>query len=84
MEVIFKMAILLLSIRRTEPCIFAISRPTIFKYWIIIEDYIRINETFGFFDPLSISSGIELGLGPSQIRFFSIYSSLFEDFSDLS
>jgi hypothetical protein len=40
MEPIFKMAILHLSIRTFEPCIFAIFKPTIFKFWIILEDYI--------------------------------------------
>jgi hypothetical protein len=67
MESIFKMAILNLSIRPSELCIFAIFEPTI---WILIEDYIRINDTFGFFDSLSISSEIELGLGPTQIEVF--------------
>jgi hypothetical protein len=38
---IFKMAILRLSIRLSEP--------TIFKFWILIEDYIRINDTSEFF-----------------------------------
>jgi hypothetical protein len=37
-------------------CIFAILEATIFKFWILIEDYIRINGTLGFFDSLSISS----------------------------
>jgi hypothetical protein len=41
MESIFKMAILLLFI-----CIFAIFRPTIFKFCMLIEDDIRIDETF--------------------------------------
>jgi hypothetical protein len=58
------MAILRLSIRPSEPSIF---EPTIFKFWILIEDYMRINDTFGFFNSFSISSEIELGLGPSQI-----------------
>jgi hypothetical protein len=72
MESMFKMAILRLSIRLSEPCIFAIFRPTLFKFWIIIEEYIRFNETFGFFDLLSISSETEFRLGPSQIRIFKI------------
>jgi hypothetical protein len=76
------MAILHLSIRSSEPCIFI---PTIFKYWNHIENYVRINDTFGFFVSFSISSGIELALGSSQIKFFLNYiSSLFEDFSDPS
>jgi hypothetical protein len=74
MESIFKMVILHLSIK-----------PTIFKFWILIENYIRINETFEFFDSLCIRSEIELGLGPSQIIFYLNHiSSLFEDFSDPS
>jgi hypothetical protein len=70
MESIFKMAILHLSIRPSESYIFAIFKPTIFKFWILLEDYIRINDTFGFFDSSPISSKIELGLGPSQIKIF--------------
>jgi hypothetical protein len=70
MESIFKMAILSLSICSSEPCIFAILKPTIFKVWILIEEYIRIKDTFGFFDLFTISSEIELGLGPSQIKIF--------------
>jgi hypothetical protein len=61
------MAILRLPIRPSEPCIFAIFKPKIFKFWILVEDYIKINDTLGFFDSLSISSEIELGLQPSQI-----------------
>jgi hypothetical protein len=66
------MAILCLFIRPSEPCIFAIFRPTIFKFWILTEDYIRINVTFGFFDLFFISSETKLGLGPSQIKIFLI------------
>jgi hypothetical protein len=55
------MAILRLSIHLSEPCILAILKPTTFKFWILIEVYIRINETFGFFDLLTTSSEIELG-----------------------
>jgi hypothetical protein len=74
------MAILRLSIRRPLPCIFAIFKPTIFNLWILIEDYTRINKTAGFFDSLCRSSEIELGLGPSQIKFFKNYiSSLSEN-----
>jgi hypothetical protein len=64
------MAILRLYIRPSEPCIFDIFKPTIFKFRILIEDYMRINKTFGFFGLLSISSEIELGLGPSKIKIF--------------
>jgi hypothetical protein len=68
MESIFKMASLHLSIRTSEPCVFVISKLSIFKIWILTEDYIWINDTFGFFDSLSISSEIELGLGPSRSK----------------
>jgi hypothetical protein len=64
MESIFKMTILRLSIRSYEPCIFANFKSTIFKFWILIEDYIRINKAAGFFDPLFKNSEIELGFGP--------------------
>jgi hypothetical protein len=75
------MAILQLSIRPSEHFIFVIFEPKIFKFWILIEDCIRINDTLKFFDSLSISSEIELGLGPSQIKiFFHHISFLFEDF----
>jgi hypothetical protein len=40
------MAILHLSIRSSDPCIFI---PTIFKNWNLIENYIRINDTFESF-----------------------------------
>jgi hypothetical protein len=65
---IFKMAILRLSIRPSEPFIFAIFKPTILKFEILIENYMRINDPFGFFDSLSIISEIEPGLGSSQIK----------------
>jgi hypothetical protein len=71
MESIFKMAILRLSIRPSEPCIFAIFKPTIFKFWIHIDDYLRINDTF--FDSLFIISEIKLGLGP-------VFFIIFHDF----
>jgi hypothetical protein len=50
MESIFEMAILCLSIYPSEPCIFTNCRPTFFKFLILIEDYMRINDTFRFFD----------------------------------
>jgi hypothetical protein len=50
MELIFKMAILRVSSRSSEPCIFAIFRRTIFKFWILIKKYIRINVTFSIVD----------------------------------
>jgi hypothetical protein len=50
---------------------FGIIKPILFfKIWILIEDYMRINATFGFFESFSISSEIELRLGPSQIKIF--------------
>jgi hypothetical protein len=67
------MTILRLPIRLFAPCIFNIFKPTIFRLWILIEDYIKMNETFGFFDLLSISSEIELGLGLWQIKIFSLH-----------
>jgi hypothetical protein len=70
MKSIFKMAILRLSIRPSERFIFAISRHTIFKYQILIEDYTRIHDTFEFFNSMPISSEIELGFGASQIKIF--------------
>jgi hypothetical protein len=70
MDSIFKMAVLRLIIRPSEPCIFAILKPKIFKFWIHIEDYIRNNNTFGFLDSSSKISEIELGLRPSQIKVF--------------
>jgi hypothetical protein len=76
MESIFKMVILYLSMRPSEPSIFAILKPTIFKFWIHSEDYIRINNTFELFDLLSINSDIELALGPSQKVFFIIFHHL--------
>jgi hypothetical protein len=79
------MAILHLSIRTSQPCILFIFKSKIFKFSILLEDYIRINEPFGFFDTLPKSSEIELGLGPSQIKIFKNYMlSLFKDFSDSS
>jgi hypothetical protein len=65
------MAILRLSIHPREPYIF---RPTIYPFLILIEDYVKIDDTFEFFDSLSKISGIELGLGPFQIKnFFKLY-----------
>jgi hypothetical protein len=66
------MAILRLSIRPSDPCFFAIFKPTILKFLILIGDCMRINDTFGFSDLMSIGSEIELALGPSQIRIFLI------------
>jgi hypothetical protein len=52
--------------------IFAIFKPTNFKFWILIENYITTNDTSGFSYKLSISSGMELELGPSRIKFFLV------------
>jgi hypothetical protein len=46
---------------------------TIFKFWILREDYLSTSSTAGFFDPKPRSSGIELRLGPSQIKVFPLY-----------
>jgi hypothetical protein len=64
------MAILRFPISLSEPCIFVIFKPINFKFWILIKNYITTNYTFGFFDKLSISSGIEVELGPSRIKGF--------------
>jgi hypothetical protein len=53
----------------SERCIFAIFNLKNFKFRDLIENYITTNYTSGFFDKLSISSGIELELGPSRIKF---------------
>jgi hypothetical protein len=78
MKSIFKMAILRFIISPSEPCIFAIFKPKNQKkkLWILIENYITTNETSGFFDKLSISSGIELELGPSHIKDYFNFSSI--------
>jgi hypothetical protein len=57
---------LTLSVRPSVPC-----QPTIFKFWILREDYRYTRRTAGFFDPKPRSSGIELRLRPSQIKVFS-------------
>jgi hypothetical protein len=46
------------AIRPSEPCLFAIFKPTIFKFWMLIADYIKINHIFEFLDLLAISSEI--------------------------
>jgi hypothetical protein len=51
---LFKMAILRFCISPPEPCIFAIFKPTNFKFWILIEIYITTNDTSGFFDSAQI------------------------------
>jgi hypothetical protein len=51
---------------------FAIFKPTNFKFRILIENYITTYDTSGFFVKMSISSGIELELGPSCIKFLLI------------
>jgi hypothetical protein len=44
------------------PYIFDTFQPTIFKFWILTEDYQRTNSEAKFLDPLSRSSEIKLGL----------------------
>jgi hypothetical protein len=56
----------------TLECDFAIFKPKNFKFWILIENYITTNDTSGFCDKMSISSGIELELGPYRIKGFFI------------
>jgi hypothetical protein len=56
----------------TLECDFAIFEPKNLKFWILIENYITTNYTSGFFVKLTISSGIELELGPSRIKGFFI------------
>jgi hypothetical protein len=67
MESIFKMVILRFPISPSESSIFTIFKPTNFIFCILIENYIKTNDTSGFFDQLSISSGIELELGLSRM-----------------
>jgi hypothetical protein len=55
------------------PYFFAIFQPKIFKFWILREDYLSARRTAAFSDPKPRSSGIELRLGPPQIKFFSLY-----------
>jgi hypothetical protein len=51
---------------------FAIFEPRVFKFWILIEDYLSTNKTSYICDPLPNSSGIELGVEPSHIKVFFI------------
>jgi hypothetical protein len=64
------MAILRFFISPSEPCTFAIFKPTNLKFWILMKNYITTNDTSGFFDKLSNSSEIELRLGPFRIKVF--------------
>jgi hypothetical protein len=64
------MAILRFPISPSEPCIVAIFKLKNFKFKILIKNYITKNDTSGFFDKLSISSGIEVELGQSRIKRF--------------
>jgi hypothetical protein len=64
------MAILRFHISPSEPCIFAIFEPKNLKFLILIENYITTNDTSGFCDKLSNSSGIDRELGPSRIKDF--------------
>jgi hypothetical protein len=55
------------------PYFSAILQPTIFKFWILREDYLSTRSSAVFVDPKPRSSGIELRLEPSQIKVFSLY-----------
>jgi hypothetical protein len=68
------MAILRFFISPSEPLIFAIFKPINFKFWILIENYKTTNDTSGFFDQLSINSGIELEFGPSRVKGCFLFS----------
>jgi hypothetical protein len=68
LEAIFNVAILRFPISPPEPCILVIFKLINFIFWNLIENYITANDTSGFFDKLSISSEIELELGPSRIK----------------
>jgi hypothetical protein len=64
-----------ISTRRSVISPFSISKTS---NWILIENYITTNDTSEFFDRLSVSSAIELELGPSRSKgFFIIYFFLF-------
>jgi hypothetical protein len=52
-----------------------------YKFWILIKNYIKTNDTSGFLNKLSISSGIELELGPSRVRAKRIIQWLMAPFS---
>jgi hypothetical protein len=78
------MAILHLSIRPSEHCIVAICRSKILKFWILLKGYIKINDKFGFFDSLSISSEMDFGLGPSKHSKAKIFFIIFHHFSRIS
>jgi hypothetical protein len=68
MESIFKMAIFTFI----HPSVGALYFGHFQTYSLQIKSSIRINDTFGFFDSMSIGSEIELGLGFSQIMVFLI------------
>jgi hypothetical protein len=62
-----------LSVCPSVPYFFAIFQPTIFNFWILREEYLSTRSTAGFFDPKPRSSGMELRIGPFQIKVFSLY-----------
>jgi hypothetical protein len=55
-----------LSIRLWPFYFFAIFQPTVFKFRILRENYLRSDNTAGFLDPLPSNSGTELSLGLSH------------------
>jgi hypothetical protein len=63
------------SVCLSVPYFFAIFLPTIFKFWILREGehYLSTRSTAGFFDPKPRRPGIQLRLGPSQIKVFPLY-----------
>jgi hypothetical protein len=76
MESLLKMAILRLSIRPLS--IFAIFRPTIFKFWTLIENYTRINDTFGYLIYYKIWNRARIRTLPNK-DLLNYISSLLED-----
>jgi hypothetical protein len=54
------------------PYFFTIFQPTIFKFWILRENYLSTRRTAGIFDPNPKSSRIELRLGPPHPYISSI------------
>jgi hypothetical protein len=61
------------SVRPSISYFFAILKFAIFKFWILREENLSTKSTAGFLDPKPRSSVIELRLGPSQIKVFSLY-----------
>jgi hypothetical protein len=66
------------SVRPSVPYFFAIFQPTIWKFWILREDYLSTRSTAGFSDAMPRSYGMELRLHPLKLRFFPYISSISE------